>query len=167
MPDLGATDVTYSIQKERSAGNGLIRRRIAITFGDGALTYPAGGVPLTRADMGAPTEIEEFLFMESDADDGFMYKYDLSAETIRIYQSAIHTHDLHLGNADVVDGATTRVNAGTNLLGANTGADILVAGVAAVGAEGGILQVAAGAMTEVPNAFTAAATTLVAIVEGW
>lgn len=57
---------------------------------------------------------------------------------------AAHTHSLHLNNADVVDGVTTRINAGTNLLGANTGADILIAGVASTAGAGGIVQVAAG-----------------------
>lgn len=52
-----------------------------------------------------------------------------------------HTHDLLLKNAAVADGATTRVNAGTNLLGANTGSDITVAGA---GANGGIVNASAG-----------------------
>lgn len=52
-----------------------------------------------------------------------------------------HTHDLLLKNAAVADGATTRVNAGTNLLGANTGSDITVAGG---GANGGIVAASAG-----------------------
>lgn len=52
-----------------------------------------------------------------------------------------HTHDLLLKNAAVADGTTTRVNAGTNLLGANTGSDITVAGS---GANGGIVAASAG-----------------------
>lgn len=55
-----------------------------------------------------------------------------------------HTHTLFLNNAEVSDGATTRVNAGTNLLGANTGADISVAGVADVSGHGGIVQITGG-----------------------
>ena len=52
-----------------------------------------------------------------------------------------HTHNLTLKNAAVSDGATTRVNAGTNLLGANTGSDITVAGA---GANGGVANASAG-----------------------
>lgn len=52
-----------------------------------------------------------------------------------------HTHNLTLKNAAVADGATTRVNAGTNLLGANTGSDITIAGA---GANGGIANASAG-----------------------
>lgn len=54
---------------------------------------------------------------------------------------ATHTHNLLLKNAAVADGATTRVNAGTNLLGANTGSDITVAGG---GANGGVVLASAG-----------------------
>lgn len=52
-----------------------------------------------------------------------------------------HAHSLLLKNAAVADGATTRVNAGTNLLGANTGSDITVAGA---GANGGVQNASAG-----------------------
>lgn len=52
-----------------------------------------------------------------------------------------HTHNLTLKNAAVSDGATTRVNAGTNLLGANTGSDLTVAGA---GANGGVANSSAG-----------------------
>lgn len=56
-----------------------------------------------------------------------------------------HTHTLYLANGAVSDGATTRVNAGTNLLGANTGSNISVAGIAAAsGTAGGIVQASAG-----------------------
>lgn len=54
---------------------------------------------------------------------------------------ATHTHNLLLKNAAVADGATTRVNAGTNLLGANTGSDITVTGG---GANGGVVLASAG-----------------------
>lgn len=54
---------------------------------------------------------------------------------------ANHTHTLNLKNAAVADDPTTRVNAGTNLLGANTGSDITIAGA---GANGGIANASAG-----------------------
>lgn len=52
-----------------------------------------------------------------------------------------HAHDLLLKNAAVSDGATTRVNAGANLLGANTGGDLTVTGA---GANGGVQNASAG-----------------------
>lgn len=65
----------------------------------------------------------------------------ISAPTFTGSALGNHTHDLLLKNAAVADGATTRVNAGTNLLGANTGSDITVAGA---GANGGVANASAG-----------------------
>jgi hypothetical protein len=70
-----------------------------------------------------------------------------------------HTHDLLLKNAAVADGATTRVNAGANLLGANTGGDLTVTGG---GANGGVVLASAGtpAGTNSAPAFTGSAASL-------
>lgn len=67
-----------------------------------------------------------------------------------------HTHTLNLKDAAVADGATTRVNAGTNLLGANTGSDITVAGA---GANGGIANASAGTPAGTISALTFTNTT--------
>lgn len=69
---------------------------------------------------------------------------------------ATHTHNLLLKNAAVADGATTRVNAGTNLLGANTGSDITVTGG---GANGGIVAATAGTPSGTASLAVAAPTT--------
>ncbi len=76
---------------------------------------------------------------------------------------ATHTHDLFLKNGAVVDGTTTTVNAGTNLLGANTGSDITVAGS---GVNGGIVAASAGtpAGTNSAPAFTGSAASLTGTV---
>lgn len=62
-----------------------------------------------------------------------------------------HTHDLLLKNAAVADGATTRVNAGANLLGANTGGDLTVTGA---GANGGVVNASAGTPAGTISALT-------------
>ncbi len=64
---------------------------------------------------------------------------------------ATHTHDLLLKNAAVADNAGTRVNAGTNLLGANTGGDLTVAGG---GANGGIVLASGGTPAGTISALT-------------
>ena len=71
---------------------------------------------------------------------------------VEVNRQGVHTHALHLNQADVADGATTRVNAGTNLLGANTGADIAVAGVVDALGVGGIVQAAQANAAEVTAA---------------
>jgi hypothetical protein len=69
-----------------------------------------------------------------------------------------HSHPLTLKNAAVADGATTRVNAGTNLLGANTGGDLTIAGA---GANGGVQNSTAVQvpLVEVSNAVDLSAVT--------
>lgn len=76
---------------------------------------------------------------------------------------ANHSHTLNLKNAAVADGATTRVNAGTNLLGANTGSDIAIAGA---GANGGVANASGGTPTGTLSAaaFTGTPATLVGTV---
>lgn len=70
-----------------------------------------------------------------------------------------HTHDLLLKNAAVSDGATTRVNAGANLLGANTGGDLTVTGS---GANGGVVAASAGTPAGTISALTFTSTSAAA-----
>lgn len=65
----------------------------------------------------------------------------ISAPTFTGSALGTHTHDLLLKDAAVADGATTRVNAGANLLGANTGGNLTITGS---GANGGIVAASAG-----------------------
>lgn len=80
---------------------------------------------------------------------------------------AAHGHVLHLNQADVVDGAGTRVNAATNLIGANSGADIEIASVADATGSGGIIRITAGtpAGTNSAPAFTGTAITASRLTE--
>ena len=86
MVDIVATDVTYSIFK-RSKNEDNNQKVIAdVTFGDGALTYPAGGIPLLRAQLATPRQLASVKFVDASNSDGFLYKYDSTNEKIRIYQ---------------------------------------------------------------------------------
>lgn len=178
MADIAASDITYSLVSQRKEESGYKRIVLDVSFGDGALTYPTGGVVLAKGSLGVPNHLEDLNIIESNAGNGFLYKFDISALALRIYQSdavaaSTHTHDLHLNDGDVADGATTRVNAGTDLLGANTGGDLLVSGVADTTGAGGIVQAtiaanAAGALAELSGGVDApAAATLRVEAVGW
>lgn len=65
----------------------------------------------------------------------------INAQTFTGSALANHTHDILLKNAAVADSAGSRVNAGANLLGANTGGDLTITGA---GANGGIVNASAG-----------------------
>lgn len=179
MADLAASDLTYSfkiVDKHFIGRPGYVAYG-TISFGNGSLTYPSGGIPLTKAKMGMPRKIRSLNVVETNAT-GYQYEYDVSAEKLRLFVTAgftpagsvaapvftgsalaVHGHVLHLNNADVADSAGARVNAGTNLLGANTGSDISVAAVADTTGVGGIVSISAGtpAGTNSAPAFTGTA----------
>jgi hypothetical protein len=86
MAAIAATDVTYTLVKQRKEESGNKVYNLTISFGDGALTYPSGGVPLTAAKMGCPNSIISCLLNSPDSANGYVYKYDLGNNKLRIYQ---------------------------------------------------------------------------------
>lgn len=162
MADIAATDVTYTILSQGRDARGKRQNIVKLVFGDAALTYPAGGVPLTKGKMGVPNTIEAMIPMGGGTT-GYGFQYNKATDKLVLFQNAAHTHNLLLKNAAVADGATTRVNAGANLLGANTGGDLTVTGG---GANGGVVLSAALVSSE-PSAVAIAAQTVHAMVIGW
>lgn len=63
MAALAATDVTYTIEESRSVMPGRVRRRVKLAFGDGALTYPAAGIPLTLGNLGCTRVLQSMNVM--------------------------------------------------------------------------------------------------------
>lgn len=62
------------------------RNRVKIVFGDGALTYPAGGVPMPALGVfGFVRLLDGLLIYQSAPDDALIYKYDAVNNTIRIW----------------------------------------------------------------------------------
>lgn len=112
----------------------------------------AANPTLTLASANSPVNGGGWLYFET-----FQAGGSSAAPTFTGSALSAHSHDLLLKNAAVADGATTRVNGGTNLLGANTGSDITVAGG---GANGGVQTASAGtpAGTISAPAFTATMT---------
>lgn len=165
MADLAATDITITVLNLRQH-DGRKYFNLKLAFGDGALTYPAGGVPITKAKFGCPNTIESLTVYDKSTS-GYEWSYDATNEKLVAMQAPAqtHSHTLNFKNAAVADGATTRVNAGTNLLGANTGTDIAVAGA---GASGGVASatLAAAALGQ-PSTVAIAAQTLKVEIVGW
>lgn len=162
MANLSAGSVTYAIQNLRRGGNSRVNNRVKLTFGDGALTYPAGGIPITIGKLGCPTVVESMHIVDQGTS-GYAFQYDSVNAKLVMIQGASHTHDILLKNAAVADGATARVNAGANLLGANTGGDLTITGG---GANGGVVAKAVGAGSEASTIAIAAQTIYVEVI-GW
>lgn len=164
MADLAAANVTYTMKNQRKLSDSRNLNRIQLAFGDGALTYPAGGIPLSKGKMGCPTIIESLIVVDKGTS-GYEFKYDQSAEKLVVFHQGSHHHDLFTVNNSVADAATTRLNVGTNALSSNTGANVTVAGANSA-TSGGVLARTPGAMAE-PSAVALAAQTIEVEVIGY
>lgn len=166
MANLAATDITVTVEKLTKYDSSEKCNYLTLAFGDGVKTYPAGGVPLDISKLGMVALVRA-LDVFDDGISAYTWTYDKANKKLiaKNASGSSHTHALLLKNAAVADGATTRVNAGTNLLGANTGSDITVAGG---GANGGVVAAtpAAASLAE-PSTVAIAAQTLRVRVIGW
>lgn len=86
MADISSSDVSYSVKKLGCSPDSRSRNIVTISFGDGVLTYPAGGVPLDGKKMGLPTVIDSLVFVDDANANALRYKYDKSNNKIRIYE---------------------------------------------------------------------------------
>lgn len=86
MADIAVSDVTHLILNARTLGDSRKSNRVRLSFGDGALTYPAGGVPLSKAKMGLPVIVESMSVVDKGAS-GYNFMYDQSAEKLLMFRT--------------------------------------------------------------------------------
>lgn len=86
MADLASGDVTYTFVDKEIQKSNFRKNLVTLAFGDGAKTYPAGGVPLLKGKLGCPNTVRELYLIDADASNGFVYKVDLANLKLRIYQ---------------------------------------------------------------------------------
>ena len=85
MVDLASANVTITVQKQRVEGK-VRRNTVKIVFGDGALTYPANGVPMpSRGSFGMKQSLDSLMLVDNANADGLLYKYDYVNKKIRIW----------------------------------------------------------------------------------
>lgn len=86
MADIASSDVTITVEKRTIVGKQR-RNRVKIAFGNGALTYPSGGVPMPAASSFGMVRNLDYLtiFDENDAS-GIMWKYDKDNLKLRGYE---------------------------------------------------------------------------------
>lgn len=115
MPALGAGDVTYTLQNDRYgkdilAGSGMRKFDVKIAFGDGALTYPSGGVPLTKASLGCPNFLRSVTLFDDNDGSGLLWKYDRENEKLRCYEGDYaQVGDAPLAELDTTDAPPAQV----------------------------------------------------------
>lgn len=86
MAALNANSVTYVVKNLRRMGNSKVQNRIAVTFGDGTATYPAGGVPLTIGKMGCPNIVESGV-VASAGTSGYVFRYNQATNNLLMFRN--------------------------------------------------------------------------------
>lgn len=176
MADIASSDVTY-VRQEGSQfacpSDPKQRAIFKISYGNGSLTYPSGGIPLLKGKLGCPDNIESFEFIDTGNANGFVYKYDYVNAKIRIYQSgsvtpsgtvsapvftgsALTAHDHSIPAGTDAGGGTTGTTSGGTPAGTNSSPTFTGAATTAAA----LAEVTAGS-------FAPAATNLYAKVVGW
>jgi hypothetical protein len=85
MAALGTATVVVN-ERRIASTNKKRRNRVTITFGDGVSTYPANGIPLPAASgFGMTRQLDYVTLVDPSSPDGFVYKYSVALNTIRIY----------------------------------------------------------------------------------
>lgn len=139
-----------------------------IAFGDGALTYPANGIPLPAIGKFGMIRSLEAIRILTGGVPGIAWDYDSANNKLKGYA---HTHDLRVALTSA-DAADSRVQAsGVDLWvsePAAGGADFEVAGLASgVSTHGGVESTSPGALSELAGTVTPAATSLLIEATGW
>jgi len=88
MADITVNDVTPVVDRieENFVPGGTRRWTLAgMTFGDGALTYPVGGVPVPSLATYGFKKALSYVGIEQPPGDGYLYKFDRANHKVRIY----------------------------------------------------------------------------------
>lgn len=155
MADIASSDVVYTLQNQAIEGGGYSKNVLKVAFGDGALTYPSGGIPLSKPKMGVPNSIRSLKILDQNDASGLVFKYDFENNKIRIYQSAGHAHDLLIKGGQAASTTNNTAHYATDILGKEAATDATIAGSASA-TKGGVIALAAGALVEFSGAVAAA-----------
>lgn len=86
MANIAASDVTHLVLKQRRNSGSQASNLVRLSFGNGALTYPAGGIPLSKAKLGCPVTIESMHVVDKGTS-GYNFMYDQSAEKLVMFRT--------------------------------------------------------------------------------
>ena len=91
MGDIVATDVVISVPVDkRDFAHGAVQKNLTIadmTFGNGVLTYPTGGVPLPAKEKFGFVKVIDVGLIEQASASAYVHKFDRTNHTIRIYNA--------------------------------------------------------------------------------
>ena len=87
MPAIASNNLTLTIENRSISMSAKQKRnRVKIVFGDGALTYPSGGVPLpAKESFGMVFSLDFIILTDQDDSQGILWKYDQANSKLRGY----------------------------------------------------------------------------------
>lgn len=85
MADLSGFTYT-EIEPARNTDSGYRRRRFVLSTASGE--YPTGGIPLDNDSLGCPNDLRALHILEEEASAIDTYKWDRSANTIKVFQES-------------------------------------------------------------------------------
>ncbi len=165
MGALAVTDVRVAVaQQDRGAIQGAVKRLAfaVVSYGDGALTYPTGGIPLPGIGAFGMNKAIEHVFIENPGN-GYSYAFDKVNQKLKILvpKAAAGTVAAPALTMDSYTPAGSNANDGPPETFTGT-AHVLTGTVAAPAFTGA----AAGAMVELANTVAPAATVLNLMIIG-
>lgn len=86
MAAISAANVSYVIAKKSVDDQSNTVVDATVSFGNGVLTYPANGIPLTPGNLACPNVIDA-LMIEGAQGAAFSYQYDPVHQSVRIFQT--------------------------------------------------------------------------------
>ena len=171
MAQLAASDVTYTLvegSRISNPANPMTSALFNITFGDGTATYTSGGIPLTKAKLGCPENLSEFYILNPSNGDGYLYKYNHTANTVQIYQAPAQSHVHQLIMAGGVTTTADFLYHSSGAFGKAAATNVTIAGTSPT-TQGGVVSatLAAAGLAEIATSAAIAATTLRVRAVGW
>lgn len=168
MANIVAGDVTYTILQNRTLQDSRRSVLVRLAFGDGALTYPANGIPITKAKCNCPSNIESMRVVDQGVS-GYVFQYDQSAEKLVIMRAPAqtHAHDLKIIGGQAAASTAAAAYYATDILGKEAATDKTIA-KADSATKGGVLSetLAAATLSEASTVAIAAQVIEVEVI-GW
>lgn len=168
MANIAAGDVTYTVLKIRKGLGSRKVNLVRLAFGDGALTYPANGIPITKAKLGCPNYIESMNIVDQGTS-GYKFQYDQSAEKLVVMQAPAqtHAHDLKIIGGQAAASTAATAYYATDIFGKEAATNATIAKADSATKGGVISETLAAAGLSEASAVAIAAQTIEVEVIGW
>jgi hypothetical protein len=149
MTAIASTDIGYAFapRAAKKLEDGRLAIQCTLTFGNGALTYPSGGIPLIKGKLGVANVIDS-LTIDDAGGSAYEFKFDKTNLKILMFNGtpanhthtvAAHDHDLLVKGGQAAAGTAAVAYYATDILGKEAATDKTIVGTASA-TKGGVIQ---------------------------